>query len=339
VKGTHTIKGFLQEVQRVEDAKQDVVVGTKSLTMVDDNTFAINGQSDPIGWTRHASGQIADRLQIPRKFFNDRLPKYPGLRGEIVNRMWHDNDEPRMLRLLDGGLRAYVSDRFQPFDNALVVQPLMPILQGDTEILAPNRLSLSDTRMYLQFNLPSMRAEIVPGDEVTAGIVIRNSEVGNGAFAVEQYVWRVVCHNGLVASKAMNQTHVGRSHELYYEMDTRDADYAAFKLKLRDAIHHAISRDAFDAEVDTLRAAAGVAIRRPETTIKNVTKRFQLTDTQGEEILSDMVSGGNMNLWGVINGVTALAHDTDDADQQYEYERIGYQLATLSRSDLDQLVA
>jgi hypothetical protein len=339
MKGTHNVKDFFAEVQRIEDAKQDLVVETRSLEMVDDNTVQMRGITDSIGWTDHASGQVADRLGIPRKFFTGRMAEFPGMRRDVVNRMWHENSDTRMVRLLDDRMRAYVSDRFQPFDNALVIQPLMPILEGDTEVLAPNRISMSDTRMYLQFNIPQMRAEIVPGDEVTAGIIIKNSEVGAGALAVEQYVWRVVCKNGLVASKAMHQTHIGRAHEAYYQLDTQTADYAAFKLKLRDAIQYSISRDAFDAEVEKLRAAAGVEVRRPETTIRNVTKRFQLTDTQGENILSTMISERNMNLWGVVNGITALAHEEENPDNQYEYERIGYQVATLSVREIEELVA
>jgi hypothetical protein len=46
---------------------------------------------------------------------------------------------------------------------------------------------------------------------VQAGVVISNSEVGQGTLSVQPLIYRLICRNGLIAAdRAMRKTHVGR---------------------------------------------------------------------------------------------------------------------------------
>jgi hypothetical protein len=92
--------------------------------------------------------------------------------------------------------------------------------------------------MYLKVVTPSVRYEIAPGDVVQAGVVISNSEVGQGTLSVQPLVFRLVCRNGLIASdRALRKTHVGRALEsadesvLVFKDDTLRADDTAFFLR------------------------------------------------------------------------------------------------------------
>jgi hypothetical protein len=70
---------------------------------------------------------------------------------------------------------------------------------------------LTPTRLYLKVVTPRVQIEIQPGDIVQAGVVISNSEVGQGTLSVQPLVYRLICRNGLIAAdRAMRKTHVGR---------------------------------------------------------------------------------------------------------------------------------
>ncbi len=88
-----------------------------------------------------------------------------------------------------------------------------------------------------------------------------------------------------------------------------------------------------------MRESAGVKIEKPIETIKNVTKKYNLSDKDGEIILSNMGTNGDFTKYGLANGVTFLAHEIDNYDKAYELEKIGGEIISASNSEWMQLVA
>ena len=334
---------FAARIEEIERTKQDYVVATDSVKMTDPDTLHVAGLG-PFGLTRHASGQVADRLQIPRKFW-DRTTEYVGLREDIVNTMLSQKRERRMIRTLDGNARAWLSDRFKPRDNWFVLNAIAPTMQqhDDLEI---NSKTLSETRMYLQVTFPRMEREVTVGDVVRAGIVISNSEVGAGAVNVETLIWRLQCRNGMIGKSLLRSTHVGsrvdfdddRSYDVFQD-DTMEAELRSLQLRLRDVVAAALTESAFEAEVAKLRDAAGDAIRDPDQTIENVTQRYGLPEASKTPLLVNMAEEHNMNRYGLANAITNWAKDLDDRDAQYETERIGAKLIDVSKREWSDMVA
>jgi hypothetical protein len=198
--------------------------------------------------------------------------------------------------------------------------------------------------MFLQVVFPSMTRDVAVGDAVQYGLTISNSEVGAGSVDVSSMIWRLVCSNGMVASSVVNSRHVGRQasggedYSIFSDEAVR-ADMQAFKLKLRDTVEAAISDTAFDAIVDQMRDATQDRITRPEQTVRNVTKRFDLSEDFGDLILGNMIEESNMSRWGVVNGITALAKQIESPDRQYEIERLGHSVLTLSPSEWSVIAA
>src|SRR5207244_7939357 len=107
--------------------------------------------------------------------------------------------DKRLIRTLDGNVRAVLSDRYRRLDNFDLAENVLPILQRLPDARFES-VELTETRMYLKVVTPSVRYEIAPGDVVQAGVVIANSEVGQGTLSVQPLVFRLVCKNGLIAS-------------------------------------------------------------------------------------------------------------------------------------------
>lgn len=340
MKGNYeSVMDLAREVQRIENAKQDYIVPGYQLAMRNDNILAIGENRQGIGEVAH--GQISDKLGIPKRYY-DRMGDIPELRTQNVN-AWLDREKRNfMVRTLDGKARALLSDRFKPIDNSTVLGGVVSTLEGKE--LAVKSVSLTERKMFLQVVFPAMTRDVAVGDAVQYGLTISNSEVGSGSVDVSSMIWRLVCSNGMVASSVVNSRHVGRQasagedYSIFSDEAVR-ADMQAFKLKLRDTVQAAISDQHFDAIVDQMRAATEDRITRPEQTVRNVTKRFDLSEDFGDLILGNMIEEGNLNRWGVVNGITALAKNIESPDRQFEIERLGHSVLTLAPSEWSVIAA
>ncbi len=123
----------------------------------------------------------------------------PGLLDRNVNTWLSDDADRRMVRTLDGKVRAVLSERYRRLDNYDLAENVLPILQ-QLDGARFESVELTETKMYLKVVTPRVTFEVAPGDVVQAGIVISNSEVGLGTLSVQPLVYRLVCRNGLIAA-------------------------------------------------------------------------------------------------------------------------------------------
>ena len=105
--------------------------------------------------------------------------------------------------------RAVLSDRYTPFDNTDVLQVVTQYLEG-FEIQRPD---VHRDEMVIVATRPEVHDVSTRrlGDIVKTGLMIRNSEVGEGCAAVEFILWRLRCLNGLICPQAevsVRQRHI-----------------------------------------------------------------------------------------------------------------------------------
>jgi hypothetical protein len=129
------------------------------------------------GVTDLARRQLAEKLKIPFAYFERMRTEQPGLLDRNVNTWLQTDSERRMIRTLDGQVRAVLSDRYRRLDNFDLAENVLPILQR-LDGARFESVELTETKMYLKVVTPRVEFEIAPGDVVQAGIVITNSEVG-----------------------------------------------------------------------------------------------------------------------------------------------------------------
>ncbi len=336
-----TLTEFAHEIDRREASKLDLIVPARKMSLSQDDTMYIDGRVFNVNQVAH--GQIAEKLGIPKRYY-DAMTQIPFLREHNVNAWLENSDKNYLARTLDGNMRAMLSDRYKPLDNFMVLRSFLPTLDeaGEFTIRSSN---LSDTRMYLQVIFPKMEAAVTPGDIVQWGITLTNSEVGYGAVDISTMVWRLACSNGMIGSSVLRRHHVGarigvkeEDYNLYAD-DTIEADMHAFQLKMRDTLKNAVSDVEFHKQLDKMKEAAGDEITKPETVVTNVTKHFNMNESLSELILTNMVKEKDFTRWGLANGITALAHQIDEADKQYEVEHLGARLIDMGRKEWEGLVA
>jgi hypothetical protein len=137
------------------------------------------------GVTSLARRQLAEKLKIPFHYFERMRTEQPRLLDHNVNTWLQADGDRRMVRTLDGDIRAILSDRYRRLDNYDLAENVLPILHRLRDARFES-VELTETRMYLKVVTPKIEYEIAPGDIVQAGVVICNSEVGEGTLWVHR---------------------------------------------------------------------------------------------------------------------------------------------------------
>lgn len=317
--GIKTIQNLYGELERQREARKDLIADTRSINISSTNgvsMLSVSTGEDILSYrvTDIAHRQIADRLNIPYKYYERMRTDYPALLDKNVN----------------GKLRAFLSDRYRRLDNLELVDHVLPVIaeMKGCEIIS---CDITETHLYLKVINKTMKAEIVPGDVVQAGFVISNSEIGLGALKVEPLVYRLVCKNGMISKDlAHKKYHTGKqvedtdnAYELYSDA-TLAADDKAYFMKVQDIVSAAVDEAKFNLTVDKMRTAMSIKTGdNPVQTVEVLGDRYVLNKLERASILRHFIMGNDYSHFGLVNAVTRSSQDVADYNRATELERIG----------------
>lgn len=345
LKGTGDLQQLAAKIVANSELKQDYVADTSRLWMrIDEDKKPLVAIADkgefPVLPLAH--DQIGSKLGIPAKYYDRCLLQDPDLLAHNVNTWFHKDHDKRMLRTLGGDLRAFLSNRYQRTDYEDVAKVALPVLLDLPQVQIPS-CEVTEKRMYIHFVVPTVQGEVKKGDIVQAGGILRTSEVGCGATAVEGLVWRLVCLNGMKTAEAFRRNHVGRNiedeGEIDWSDDTRRADDTAVLLKVRDMVKAVVDETRFKATLDKMRGLTqGRITGDPSKAVEVLAKKIGATEGEQGGILRALIEGGDLSAWGVTNAVTAQAHTAQNYDRAYEFESAGGRLLELAKNEWKEIL-
>ena len=216
-----TIVEMAQQIERQSKLKQDYLLDTRRLqvepfgSQLYLHTFDDHDDPlvEPLEINQIAHRQIGTHLKIPAAYYDRMLSDYPELLAENVNSWFQREPTQRMVRTLDGTVRAFLSNRYRRIDNLDIAEIVLPVIQQMEDAYFES-CQITDSRMYIKVVNKRLEAEVVPGDIVQSGVIISNSEVGLGSVNIQPLVYRLVCSNGMVVNDAQTRrTHIGRVNE------------------------------------------------------------------------------------------------------------------------------
>ena len=333
--GFKNVQELYLKLEEQRDHRKDIIADTRSLvinTTSGLSTISVSTGNDILAYSVSdvAHRQIADRLGVPFKYYDRMRLEYPALLDQNINGWLQKQPEKRMLRTLDGRLRAFLSDRYRRLDNLELVDHVLPVI-AQMKGCSIESCDITETHLYMKVINKIMKAELTPGDVVQAGFVISNSEIGLGALKVEPLVYRLVCRNGMISKDlAHKKYHAGRqvedtdaAYELYSD-ETLAADDKAYFLKVQDIVSAAVDEARFSLTVDKMRASMNVPTGdNPVKTVEVLGDKYILNKTERATILRHFIMSNDYTAFGLVNAVTRCSQDIPDYNRATELERLG----------------
>ena len=345
MKTGRSLEELAAEIERRRDAKHDYLVDTAHLKMQESEggPMLVYGD-DTFGINRLAHRQIGDRIGVPAKYYDRMLDSAPHLLRENVNHWLAASAEERLIRTLDGNVRAFLSNRYQRIDNEEVAEFILPALAEVPDIQFVST-EITASRMYIKAVTPRVTGEVTVGDEVQAGVIISNSEVGMGAITVSPLVLRLVCTNGMaLPDSTYRKNHVGARITKDENIagllsdEAKRADDRAILLKMRDVVHAALDATVFKRTVDRLRDAKSMKLEGdPVVAVRELAAKSGLDKKEETGVLRYLIEGGDLSRYGMIQAVTRYAQDPSDYDRASELEYLGGKILDLPKKDWEVL--
>lgn len=338
-----TLEEMAAEITRQSKLKEDYLVDTRNLQLEpygSDIYLHMYGNDtepmEPLQINQIAHRQLGTHLKIPAAYYDRMLTTYPELLAQNVNSWFQREPSKRMLRTMGGTARAFLSNRYRRIDNLEIAQVVLPII-GQMEGARFESCQITESRMYLKVVNTRLTAEVTPGDIVQAGVIISNSEVGQGSVCIQPLIYRLVCSNGMIVNDAQTRrNHVGRVNDseesfLLYSEKTLAAEDHAFVLKIQDTVKAAVDEARFSQVVGMMQTAKQATINTHDVPgiVRLASREFHITEDESTGVLQHLIEGNDLTLYGLSNAITRHSQDVESYDRATELESIGYNVLSM----------
>lgn len=349
-----TLTELASEIERQQNTKRDLIAGTANINMLEyDGKVGVDiGKNDSFLINGLAHDQIGLHTGIPAKYYDKMLAEEPALLATNVNKWFTKYPAPRLIRTLDGRVRAFLSDSYRPLENADLAEAVLPILLDmKLDIMS---CEITERRLYIKAVDERLKRDVPSGrkmgdgshcffDTCSPAIIISNSEVGSGALSVDSGIFTKVCTNmAMIADGGMKRRHVGSRNaitdgeavrHLLTDATKRATDKAIW-MQVRDVVRGAFDEAKFSANTAKL---AGLAQDKIEGDVIKVvefgSKTLGYTEGEGKSVLKHLIEGGDLTRYGLFNAVTRTAQDIESYDRATEFEAMGGKIIELPKND------
>src|SRR5262245_8568336 len=240
------------EIQRQFQAKKDFLLPSKKIEVITENgiEFAfLHDKGDfqaPL--TDNSHRQVGEICKIPAKYYDLMRSTSSNLLGQNLSYWLNRSSDRRMIRALDGNIRAVLSDTYRRLDNYDLAQAVLPMLQESGCVIVS--CEITEDRLYIKAINYQVQAEVKTklnvGEVVAAGVIVGNSEIGKGSLFVKPFVEVLSCKNGNVCDKyRLRKYHSGaRNEELNeafeFSNETKTLEDKTLWSKVRDLVKHSL---------------------------------------------------------------------------------------------------
>lgn len=359
-----TLTELLENVRQQDQVKEDKLVNTEHsfrLVMTPQESEPVACEIDYETGSRlhplmeHAHRQISAWLNVPWKYYFRLINDHPDLVVHQVNELFKREPGTRMVRLLNGRVRAFLSDRYKRIDHTQVLgAALPPIVKEDfaTELLASH---VDEHRLWIKclFTDDQLAHEIQSAGKVRTirpGFRLMNSETGMGAFKLQAFFYDSYCTNGCVfgveEAFSMRRTHIGgrliegEAHEIQSHRSI-ELEQELMAENIRDALTHLSDSDKVRAMVDRLRdASQSHRVKQPVAAVDLVARDLSLPREERDGVLESFIRDGDYSKFGLAAAVTEQANDPEKIDfaRACELEDLGAKILQLSDRDWSRFV-
>lgn len=224
------------------------------------------------------------------------------------------NTERLLIRNIDNTVMAALSDKYMIVDTVSILSNLLETLSKSNAVVVG--AYFSDLKWWIRLVVKEV-FEPVKNEVVMYGLQISNSDFGQGALEIKNFIVRLWCSNLATRDVIMRNVHLGKQLPVNIEWakDTIEANSKTISLKARDFIANALQPRTIDASIAKI-AEAHEAKVDVEKYLKgairsNITKeecseiKTIYNNTSNIELLPS--SSGGDNKWRLSNAFSLVA--------------------------------
>lgn len=259
-----------------------------------------NNETHPI--REIAQRSICYRLGIPHQYLKKCPPDIQAL--NMNHWVPYEKNEQLFVRFDGNEVRAIFTPRYVPADNCRVMEKLDSLNYGpDTRV----QCSLDHELMLLSIPDGNKTFQI-NGDRITPGVSIANSEVGLSSLAIESFMLRLICTNGLVS-----KTKIGAS---YRHVSTKILNEFPAVL---DQVSYEVGK-----QKDQFKLSIESPVENPKSTIESFNRQFQLNHQEKEAVEWGWMKEYGDTMFHIVNAYTRAAQlDSLPAESSYRLQKVG----------------
>ena len=314
------IQDLLKEVERQSDSRKDYSAPTPTLTMepvthhgAKTNVVVAMKGNGTLPATSLAHRQIGEHVGVPAKYYDRMRQEAPELLATNVNHWFQEQPSQRLVRTLDGNIRAFLSQGFRALDYFDLCEAAVPTLtrQGMQMVSC----KVTETRLYIKaVNHRVVRqvegkrivdGKMVEFEDISPSCTISNSEVGMGALSIERGIFQHRCKNmSIFTERALRKYHVGVRHNMVENVEllsdkTKNLTNAALWSQVKDVIGNSFAGEQFN------RAVA------------------QINGMQTDKITSDVVRDGRAGFAEILVLVRGANHRPAQPGRGWQPQPLG----------------
>ena len=312
----------IQQIEKEDKFLGDQLVQTDRFKFeAGEKGMIINYGDQRQGINKYATRQIANRFGIPTPYLNRLNESEWGssLAADIMNRHARESEPQRLLiRSVDDTVRGVLSDSYKRIQSMAV---FMAFLQAATAKNAKlYDAAIDETKSFIEVIVP----EIVQIDTPNNGIVnmimgaeLRNSDFGDGRLNLRTFMMNVICLNGMIGQKFLNEVHRGSRlpENLVLSEATYQKETDVQASLITDSMNHLFDPENMKREFKRIENASA-----EEMDFDKGIEQLKRTKHYGESELTllsqklmnnreeDGVQGKNTK-WKFVQGLTAVANE------------------------------
>lgn len=373
MKNSKTLTELAAVLEDRKARKHDVIVDDREITVLtgeDGTEVSLRPGGNTIAtldpqrlFVRQLGQHIGVRADLMDRLQATHPAQFDGLVNGLLGRMHIERDQKAQQHMVrtylpggdDGGngvARALLGKGYRRIDNDEVAEAVLPVILEEMPGAEVAACELTETKMYIkvlagmQVNLkdlirPGLHGMLPEGpDTVQAGFVLTNSEVGAASFTIEHMLYRLVCTNGLIVSKAMSRRHVGARQVnvaedfTIFSDETQKQSDRALMMQIADTVRHTLNEEKFRSLASQFAQTLDTEpVEAPVEAMKVLVPKVGLSDGEGRSVLQHLLEGGNKTQFGMVNAITRAAQDVDSYDRSVEMEQIGAQVMGMGKAD------
>jgi len=259
------------------------------------------GSIKPVFMTKHSLGQLCQKIGMNQTYYSTCCDKKAyDLLDDNMNYWIEAYNKPLNVRLFkDNIVRGVLSEKFTDFDAPNILRVLLENNFKDEYSLVGS--FLSPERLHLRF---ARHKGLIKKDDLFGGFTVDSSDVGRNVLAVNLFIYKKVCSNGLclpqIGGNIYNQRHIGitlKSFKNDFETSLDRIDILCEKAA--EVIKYAKEQD--------ITELLNLQEEGFENFINKISGLSSLTVSEVNDKVIPLIDRYGNTSWGLVNAVTDFA--------------------------------